>query len=178
LKKKNIEKKLRDYIQDKMQSARYLVKNISNRRTTIFRVVDSIMKRQREFLERGPGHLHPLTHSEVAKELNLHESTVSRATSNKYVQTSWGVFDLKYFFVSRLKTGGEASSDEAMNLIRDIIERENAERPYSDEEIVKILGKAGMHVARRTVAKYRGILSIPTSGRRKKINKIKSEEHT
>jgi len=181
LKKKNIEKKLRDYIQDKMQSARYLVKNISNRRTTILRVVDSIMKRQREFLERGPGHLHPLTHSEVAKELNLHESTVSRATSNKYVQTSWGVFDLKYFFVSRLKAGGageEASSDEAMNLIRDIVDRENAERPYSDEEIVKILGKAGMHVARRTVAKYRGILSIPTSGRRKKINKIKSEEHT
>ncbi len=181
LKKKNIEKKLRDYIQDKMQSARYLVKNIANRRATILRVVDSIMKRQREFLERGPGHLHPLTHGEVARELNLHESTVSRATSNKYVQTSWGVFDLKYFFVSRLRADGnvsETSSDEAMNLIRDVIERENAERPYSDEEIVRILGKAGMHVARRTVAKYRGILSIPTSGRRRKINKIKSEEHT
>jgi RNA polymerase sigma-54 factor len=181
LKKKNIEKKLRDYIQDKMQSARYLVKNIANRRATILRVVESIMKHQREFLGRGPGHLHPLTHSEVARELGLHESTVSRATSNKYVQTSWGVFDLKYFFVSRLKAGGnsaEVSSDEAMNLIRDIIERENAERPYSDEEIVKILGKAGMHVARRTVAKYRGILNIPTSGRRGKINKIKTEERT
>jgi RNA polymerase sigma-54 factor len=181
LKKKNIEKKLRDYIQDKMQSARYLVKNIANRRATILRVVDSIMKRQREFLERGPGHLHPLTHSEVARELNLHESTVSRATSNKYVQTSWGVFELKYFFVSRLKAAGngnETSSDEVMNLLRDVVERENAERPYCDEEIVRILGKAGMHVARRTVAKYRGILGIPTSGRRKKINKIKSEEHT
>ncbi len=181
LKKKNIEKKLRDYIQDKMQSARYLVKNIANRRATILRVVESIMKRQREFLEKGPGHLHPLTHSEVARELGLHESTVSRATSNKYVQTGWGVFDLKYFFVSRLKAGqnsAEVSSDEAMNLIRDVIERENAERPYSDEEIVRILGKAGMHVARRTVAKYRGILNIPTSGRRKKINKIKTEERT
>ncbi len=181
LKKKNIEKKLRDYIQDKMQSARYLVKNIANRRTTILRVVDSIMRRQREFLERGPGHLHPLTHSEVARELNLHESTVSRATSNKYVQTSWGVFDLKYFFVSRLKAGGssgETSSDEVMNLIRDVIERESAVRPYSDEEIVRILGKAGMTVARRTVAKYREILRIPPSGRRRKINKIKSEERT
>lgn len=181
LKKKNIEKKLREYIQDKIQSARYLVKNIDNRRNTILRVVGSIMKHQREFLERGPGHLHPLTHSEVAKELNLHESTVSRATSNKYVQTGWGVFDLKYFFVSKLKTGGsggETSSDEVMNLLRDVIERENAAHPYSDEEIVRILGKAGLKVARRTVAKYRGILNIPPSGRRKKINKIKSEERT
>ena len=104
LKKKNIEKKLQDYIQDKMQSARYLVKNIATRRNTILRVAGSIMKRQKEFLERGPGHLKPLTHGEVAKELNIHESTVSRVTSNKYVQTSWGVFDLKYFFVSRLKS--------------------------------------------------------------------------
>jgi RNA polymerase sigma-54 factor len=133
------------------------------------------------FLERGPGHLKPLTHGEVAKEIGLHESTVSRVTSNKYVQTVWGVYNLKYFFVSRLKSdcGGDGtSSDAVMNLIRDIIERENVTRPYADEEIVKILGKAGMKVARRTVAKYRGILCIPPSGKRKKINKIKSEERT
>jgi RNA polymerase sigma-54 factor len=181
LKKKNIEKKLQDYIQDKMQSARYLMKNIATRRNTIMRVAGSIMKRQKEFLERGPGHLKPLTHGEVAKELNIHESTVSRVTSNKYVQTSWGVFDLKYFFVSRLKSanGSEvSSSDEVMNLIRDIVAREKAAAPYSDEAIVRILGKAGVTVARRTVAKYRGILDIPPSNMRKKINKIKPEEHT
>jgi RNA polymerase sigma-54 factor len=181
LKKKNIEKNLRDYIQDKMQSARYLVRNISNRRNTILRVVGRIMEHQRVFLERGPGHLKPLTHGEVAKEVGLHESTVSRVTSNKYVQTVWGVYSLKYFFVSKLKSscGGDgASSDAVMNLIKDIIERESVKRPYADEEIVKILGKAGMKVARRTVAKYRGILGIPPSGKRKKINKIKPEERT
>jgi RNA polymerase sigma-54 factor len=181
LKKKNIEKKLQDYIQDKMQSARYLMKNIATRRNTILRVAGSIMKRQKEFLEKGPGHLKPLTHGEVAKELNIHESTVSRVTSNKYVQTSWGVFNLKSFFVSRLKSANgseDSSSDEVMNLIRDIIVREKVSEPYSDESIVRILGKAGVTVARRTVAKYRGILNIPPSNMRKKINKIKPEEHT
>lgn len=181
LKKKNIEKKLREYIQVKMQSARHLVRNISNRRNTILKVVGRIMEHQRVFLDRGPGHLKPLTHGAVAKEAGLHESTVSRVTSNKYVQTAWGVYNLKYFFVSKLKSSsGEdgASSDAVMNLIRDIIDRENAARPLADEEIVTILGKAGMKVARRTVAKYRGILCIPPSGKRKKINKIKSEERT
>ncbi|MBN1498010.1 MAG: RNA polymerase factor sigma-54 [Spirochaetes bacterium] len=181
IKKKNIEKKLKDYIQDKMQSARYLVKNISNRRNTILRVVGSIMEHQREFLVRGPGHLKPLTHGEVAREVSMHESTVSRVTSNKYVQTPWGVFDLKYFFVSRIKSSAgndDASSDAAMNIIRDIIDREDPERPCSDEEIVRIAGKAGIGVARRTVAKYRAILGIPPSNKRKKINKIKSEEGT
>jgi RNA polymerase sigma-54 factor len=181
LKKKNIEKKLQDYIQDKMQSARYLMKNISTRRNTILRVAGSIMKRQKDFLERGPGHLKPLTHGDVAQELGIHESTVSRVTSNKYVQTSWGVFDLKYFFVSRLRSADgteDSSSDEVMNLIRDVIVREKVSEPYSDEAIVRILGKAGVTVARRTIAKYRGILGIPPSNMRKKINKIKPEEHT
>lgn len=181
IKKKNIEKKLKDYIQDKMQSARYLVKNISNRRNTILRVVGSIMEHQRVFLERGPGHLKPLTHGEIAREVGMHESTVSRVTSNKYVQTSWGVYDLKYFFVSRIKSShgdSDASSDAVMNIIRDIVEREDPGRPYSDEEIVRRAGKAGIEVARRTVAKYRGLLNIPPSNKRKRINKIKSEECT
>ncbi|MBN2158666.1 MAG: RNA polymerase factor sigma-54 [Spirochaetes bacterium] len=181
LKKKNIEKKLRDYIQDKMQTARYLIKNIASRRNTILRVVRSIMEHQREFLHRGPGHLKPLTHGDVARELNMHESTVSRVTSNKYVQTCWGVFNLKYFFVSRLKSeggSGETSSDEAMNLIRDVIDHEDAANPCSDEDIVRILGNAGVKVARRTVAKYRSLLRIPPSNKRKKINKIKSGDHS
>jgi len=181
MKKKNIEKKLQEYIQDKMQSARYLMKNIATRRNTILRVAGSIMAHQKEFLERGPGHLKPLTHGDVAKDLGIHESTVSRVTSNKYVQTSWGVFDLKYFFVSRLKSADgseDSSSDEVMNLIKDIVEREDASEPLNDEAIVRILGKAGVTVARRTIAKYRGILMIPPSNMRKKINKMKPEEHT
>ena len=181
LKKKNIEKKLREYIQDKMQSARYLIKNIDSRRNTIFKVVSSIMEHQREFLERGPGHLNPLTHVEIARDVDLHESTVSRVTSNKYVQTCWGVFHLKYFFVSRVRSAGnekETSSDRIMSLIKDIVEREDLRAPLSDEEIVTVLGKAGIAVARRTVAKYRGILHIPSSDKRKKINIIKLEERT
>ncbi len=145
LRKKNIEKNLRDYIQDRVISARHLLRNIANRRNTILRVVGSIMERQREFLARGPGHLKPLTHGEVAEDVNLHESTVSRVTSGKYVQTVWGVHDLKYFFVSRLKSTGsdEASSDEVMRLIRDIVQSEDAESPRSDEDIARIIGKAG-----------------------------------
>jgi RNA polymerase sigma-54 factor len=137
------------------------------------------MERQREFLARGPGHLKPLTHGEVAEDVNLHESTVSRVTSGKYVQTVWGVHDLKYFFVSRLKSTGsdEASSDEVMRLMRDIVQSEDAESPRSDEDIARIIGKAGITVARRTVAKYRGLLGIPPSSKRKKIHKIRPEEH-
>jgi RNA polymerase sigma-54 factor len=179
LKKKNIEKKLREYIQDKMQSAQHLMRNIASRRNTILRVVRSIMEHQRDFLARGPGHLKPLTHSDIAVELRLHESTVSRTTSNKYVQTVWGLLSLKCFFVSRLRSecnGPEASSDKVMRLIRDVIEREDSARPYSDEKIVAILGNANVRVARRTVAKYREILHIPPSHMRKKINLIKQGE--
>ena len=178
LHKKNIEKNIRVYIQDKLQSARYLIKNISSRRNTITRVVRSIMEHQKDFLLRGPGHLNSLTHVDIAQELGIHESTVSRVTSNKFVQTSWGVFELKYFFVSRLKSAenGDGSSDRVLAHIRDIIGHENGSRPFSDEEIVKILAGKGVSIARRTVAKYRGILNIPSSSKRKKLYMIKSEE--
>jgi len=171
---KKMEKKLREYIQDKVQSARYLVKNIESRRETILKVVKAIMDRQVDFLVRGPGHLKPLVQSDIAGEVDLHESTVSRVTSNKFAQTPWGVFELKYFFVSRLKSGGEEdrSSDEAINLIKDIIARENPEKPLSDDEIQARLKKSGIEVARRTIAKYRGQLNIPPSNKRKKLNLI------
>lgn len=176
LKKKNVEKKLKSYIQDKLQSARHLIKNISNRRETIVKVVNAIMRHQENFLLKGPGNLKPLTHIEIADEIEMHESTVSRVTSNKFVQTSWGVFELKYFFVSKLKTSNkneEQSSDNAMKLIKDIVASEKPEKPYSDEEIMEFLKKAGIEIARRTIAKYRNILNIPSSSRRKKINLIK-----
>ncbi len=178
LKKKNVEKKLREYIQDKVQAARYLIRNISSRRETIIKVVRAIMENQGDFLLRGPGNLKPLTHIDIAGEIGMHESTVSRVTSNKFVQTSWGVFELKYFFVSKLKTSNaneEQSSDNAMKLIKDIISTEKPDKPFSDEEIVTMLEKAGIRIARRTIAKYRDILHIPSSSRRKKLNLIKAK---
>lgn len=177
LRKKSIEKKLRDYIQDKLQSARYLIKNISSRRETIQKVVTMIMSAQRDFLEKGPGNLKPLTHVEIAEALGMHESTISRVTTNKFVQTSWGVFELKYFFVSKLKSqnNDEQSSDHVMSLLKSIVDSEDPLKPYSDEDIVAIFMKNGINVARRTISKYRGILNIPPSNKRKKINMIKSE---
>lgn len=181
LEQKKIEQKLKNYIQDKVQAAKYLVRNISSRRDTIIKVARAIMERQWNFLLKGPGHLKPLTHVEIAREIEMHESTVSRVASNKYVQTSWGVFGLKDFFVSRIKSaeredGNEQSSDAVQNLIQDIVNQENPDDPYSDEDIVKILHKAGFSVARRTISKYRGILHIPASGKRKRINMLKQKE--
>jgi RNA polymerase sigma-54 factor len=175
LRKKDIEKNLKEYIQDKMQSARNLMRNISSRRDTIVRVVKAIMDHQRNFLIKGPGHLRPLTHLDIADEVGLHESTVSRVTSSKFVQTNWGVFELKYFFVSRLKSynSNDHSSNEVMNLIKDIITNEDPSKPLSDGEILKRLQNSGINLARRTIAKYRGLLEIPPSNKRKKLNMIK-----
>ncbi|MFW5770288.1 MAG: RNA polymerase factor sigma-54 [Spirochaetota bacterium] len=177
MKKKNIEKKLKDYIQDKMQSARYLIKNVSSRRDTILRVVRAIMEHQKDFLISGPGNLNPLTHAVIAEEVGLHESTVSRTTTGKYVQTPWGVFELKYFFVNRIhsQSSTDYSSDRVMSLIKDIVAQEKPDKPYSDEDILYRLEKAGVKIARRTIAKYRDVLGIPASGKRKKLNMIKAE---
>ncbi len=176
---KGISKEQYDYLNSRLQSARALLKNIEGRRETIIKVVSSVMKHQKDFLEKGPGNLKYLTHHEVASEVEVHESTVSRVCSSKYVQTSWGTFELKYFFVSRLKNPGEdidedQSSDRVKGLIQSIIGGEDPEKPYSDEELVILLKEKGVTVARRTVAKYRDILNIPSSSKRKKINMIKS----
>lgn len=177
LKKKQLDRRLKEYIKERVQSARYLLKNISSRRDTIIKVVTAIMNHQKGFLEKGPGNLRPLTHTEIAGEVGLHESTVSRVTSNKFVQTCWGMFELKYFFVSKLKSENseDHSSDMVMNLIKDIVAQELPERPYSDEEILEKLQKMNINLARRTVAKYRAILRIPSSNRRRKLNKLKNE---
>lgn len=176
MKKKNIDKNLREFIKDRVQSARSLLKGISSRRDTIARVTAVVMQRQSEFLLKGPGNLRPLTHSEVADELGLHESTISRATSNKFVQTPWGVFELKYFFASKLRRDDPdgLSSDTIISLVREIVAGEDAENPLNDDEILAILESRGIRLARRTIAKYRGILRIPPSNKRKKLNKLRS----
>lgn len=171
-----------NYLNEKISKARALIKNISTRRETIYTVVKSIMTYQKEFLEKGPGHLKYLTHHDVAEDVGVHESTVSRVASNKAVQTQWGVFELKYFFVSKIKNQSGAedeenqSSDRVKGMIQLIIDNENPEKPYSDEDIAVHMKKSGIPVARRTVAKYRESLNIPSSNKRKKINMIKKQE--
>lgn len=178
-KKSDIEQ--HSYLSEKINNARALIKNISTRRETIYKVVKSIMLYQHDFLKKGPGHLRYLTHHDVATDVGVHESTVSRVASNKAVQTQWGVFELKYFFVSKLKSQSsdeeeEQSSDKVKNLMQLIIVNENPEKPYSDEDIVVHMKESGIVVARRTVAKYRESLNIPPSNKRKKINMIKKQE--
>lgn len=175
LKKKGSNPELKDYIRDKYSSAKYLIKNISTRRETIMKITKAIMDEQYLFLKKGPGNLLPLVYSTIASKIEMHESTVSRVCTNKYVQCEWGIFELKYFFVSHIKTTNAElfSSDQIMSKLKEIIEQEDPNDPLSDEKIVELLEKEGITVARRTVAKYRGILDIPTSSLRKKIYFLK-----
>jgi RNA polymerase sigma-54 factor len=173
---KNTQNDIKKYLREKVNSAKYLIRSISGRKETIEKVVRAIMDKQREFLKKGPGNLNPLVHADIAAETGFNESTISRVASNKYIQTKFGIFELKYFFVSKISGGvEESSSDKVMKLIRDIVINEHPDQPYTDEEIVKRLENTGIQAARRTVAKYRGILGIPPSSKRKRINKLKME---
>ena len=177
LAKKDIDKKLKEYIKDRVGSARLLLRNIAGRRDTIEKVVRAVMQHQIGFLQKGPGHLKPLTYSTIAEMADCHESTVGRVSSGKFVQCKWGVFELKYFFTSKIgEESDERSSDEALKLIRDLISREKGDSPYSDEEIAKFLNEAGVNVARRTVAKYRESIGIPSSSKRKRLKLIKYKD--
>ncbi|MBN2039126.1 MAG: RNA polymerase factor sigma-54 [Spirochaetes bacterium] len=178
LKQKKIDDKIADYVKEKLNSATNLLRSISTRRESIIRVVTAIMEHQIDFLIKGTGHLKPLVYADIAQELGLHESTISRVSNNKFVQTPWGIFEIKYFFVSKLKSDNieDHSSDEVMSLIKEIIANENPSKPVSDAEILKELQKKDINVARRTIAKYRSILNISSSSVRKKLNLIKNEE--
>jgi RNA polymerase sigma-54 factor len=152
------------FVQEKLKSANWLIQTIEQRRRTMIKVMESIVEAQIDFFEKGPHALHPLTLQDVAEKIGMHESTVSRVTTNKYAQTPRGVFPLKYFFSSGLDTesGQSVSSKMAMERIRELIEKEDKMKPLSDQKIAELLRKEGLIVARRTVAKYReriGILS-------------------
>ena len=180
LKKSEMDKEQREYINERMQAAKNFIRNIETRGDTIRRVVTTIMEDQVDFLREGPGHLRSLTHLEVSEKLGIHESTVSRVASNKYMQTAWGIFPLKYFFVSRLrnhdgKSEEEVSSDRVRTLIQELLASEDPAEPYSDDQLVTLCRERGITVARRTVAKYRGMLDIPSSSRRRKLNLIRQE---
>jgi RNA polymerase sigma-54 factor len=159
---KDGDRETRDFINSRLKSAKWLIQTIEQRRRTMVKVMECISRKQREFFEKGTAHLRPLTLQQVASEINMHESTVSRVTTGKYVQTPRGVFELKYFFSSSLGTtdGGEVSAKSAKDKIRRIIEAEDAHNPLSDQKIADMLKKEGLNIARRTVAKYREQLNI------------------
>jgi len=153
-----------------LQEARWTVRNVEQRFSTILTVAEAILKRQRHFLEYGPLAMKPLGLREIADEVHLHESTVSRVTNNKYMATPAGVFELKYFFSRAMTTasGGACSATAIRGVIKDMIDAENATDPLSDAEIARQLARQGLTVARRTVTKYRQMLKLPAVERRRR----------
>jgi RNA polymerase sigma-54 factor len=164
-------KETRDYVREKLRSAVWLIKSIHQRQRTIVRVTESLLRFQQEFFERGSQHLRPLNLRDVAEDIGMHESTVSRVTSNKYVQTPHGLFELKFFFNSSIDTsdGSSIASESVKEKIREIIHREDATHPLSDQQIAESLRTASIHIARRTVTKYRESMRILPSTRRREI---------
>ncbi len=160
----------KEFVQDKLRSAMWLIRSIHQRQRTIFKVTESIVKFQRDFLDKGIAHLKPLILRDVAEDIGMHESTVSRVTSNKYVHTPQGIFELKYFFNSSIaRTSGDDIASEAVkNHIKQLVSAEDAKNPYSDQKIVELLKAQGIEIARRTVAKYREVLGVLPSSKRKK----------
>ena len=160
-----------NYIKDKIRSAVWLIKSLDQRQRTIYKVAESIVKHQREFLEKGIDHLRPLVLRDVADDIQMHESTVSRVVSNKYMHTPRGLFLMKYFFHSGIDsdTGEDISSLTVKKKIQGYIEGEDPRKPLSDSKIMKILNDEGINIARRTVAKYRDELNIPSSTDRKQV---------
>jgi len=164
--------KEKDYVQDKMRSAVWLMKSLYQRQRTLYKVLESIVKFQREFFEEGVTKLRPLILKDVADDISMHESTVSRITSNKYVATPHGIFELKFFFNSSLdlEDGGTVGSESVKAMIKKIIADENPKKPISDEAIAETLKDSlQINIARRTVAKYRTAMNIPSSSKRKEV---------
>ncbi len=159
----------KSYLQERVRSAMWLIKSLHQRQRTIYRVVECIVDFQKDFLDRGLEYLRPLVLKDVAAILGVHESTVSRVTSNKYVDTPRGLFELKYFFTNSIPgmDGGDVTSEYIKMKIRGIIEEEDPSKPLSDQDIAGMLSASGIKVARRTVAKYREAMGFPSSSRRK-----------
>jgi len=160
---------VREYIREKIRAGKFLIKSLHQRQQTILNIAKEIVKRQREFMEKGVAFLKPLTMVQVAEVVGVHETTVSRAVSSKYMETPQGIFEMKYFFTSGIQTtsGVGVSNTSVKELIADMIKDETTSKPLSDEEIVKLLTDKGIKIARRTVAKYRSELNILPSHLRK-----------
>lgn len=163
--------KAKDYIQDKMRSAAWLIRSIHQRQKTIYKVMESILKFQRDFFDKGIAHLKPMVLRDVAEDIGMHESTISRVTTNKYAYTPQGIFELKYFFNSSIQrvNGDAIASASVMAKIKQLIESENPRKPYSDSKMADLLKTDNINIARRTVAKYREMLGVLSSNKRKQL---------
>jgi RNA polymerase sigma-54 factor len=161
---------VKNYIREKIRAGKFLIKSLHQRQQTISNIGKEIVKRQRDFMEKGVAHLKPMTMAQVADVVGVHETTVSRAVSSKYMETPQGIFEMKFFFTAGLQTtaGGEGVSNASVkDMIAEIFKAENPSKPLSDQEVVKMLGEKGITIARRTVAKYRDELNILPSNLRK-----------
>jgi len=159
-----------NFLSEKLNSAMWIIKSIEQRRTTIYKVVESILKFQLDFFDKGKKSLKPLTLKDVAEDIGVHESTVSRATNGKYIQTPRGIFELKFFFSSGVGSDkGGVSSTSIKSMMKEIITNENPKKPLSDQQIVNILKAKSINISRRTVAKYRDELGIPSSSGRRRF---------
>lgn len=162
----------KEYINDKMRQAMWLIKSIHQRQRTLYKVTKSIIKFQRDFLDHGITRLKPMVLKDVAEDIDMHESTISRVTTNKYMHTPRGIFELKYFFSSGVKKteGDDISAEAVKNAIRKMVESEDTQKPFSDKDIADALKKEGhISIARRTIAKYRESMNIPPSSKRRRF---------
>lgn len=162
----------KNYVQERLRSAWWLIRSIEQRQRTILKVTESIIRFQREFFDKGIDYLKPLVLREVAEDIGMHESTISRVTTNKYVHTPRGIYELKFFFNSSIKTegGSDIAAESVKQRIKKIVEHEDRRKPFSDQKLVQILlDEHGIDIARRTVAKYREMLGILSSSKRKQL---------
>ncbi len=161
----------KEYLDEKYRSALWLIKSIDQRRQTIYKVGKSIVKLQKSFLDNGLSYLQPMVLKDVAKDIEMHESTVSRITTNKYIDTPQGIFELKFFFHSGIKSymGNSLSSIRVKNMIKEVIADEDGNSPYTDDQMVQVLMRKNAKIARRTITKYRKELNIPPASKRKKF---------
>jgi RNA polymerase sigma-54 factor len=161
----------KEYLEDKYRAALWLIKSIDQRRQTIYKVGKSIVKLQESFLEHGLSYLQPMVLKDVAKDIEMHESTVSRITTNKYIDTPQGLFELKFFFHSGIKSymGNNLSSIRVKNMIKEVVAEEDGNSPLTDDQMVQVLMRKNAKIARRTITKYRKELNIPPASKRKKF---------
>ena len=159
------------YLKNNLQEARWFLKSLQSRNETLLKVTQAIVDRQTGFLEHGDEAMRPLVLHDIAEEVEMHESTISRVTTRKYLHTPRGIYELKFFFSSHVSTdsGGECSATAIRAIIKKLVLAENPRKPLSDSKIADILGEQGINVARRTIAKYRETLSIPPSNERKRL---------
>ncbi|GAB6159285.1 RNA polymerase factor sigma-54 [Desulfotomaculum varum] len=160
----------KQFVEEKLNAAAWLIRSIEQRRLTLYKVANCLVELQRDFLDHGVKYLKPLNLKKVAELVGVHESTVSRATSNKYMQTPQGVFEMKYFFSSGLSdaSGAQVSAESLKKILREIIQQEDPANPLSDQKIAELFGQRGINISRRTVTKYRDELGIPATARRKR----------